>query len=191
MLVENDCRRGNRKSETVSDFQLFADEYSEADRADLVGFSCGETLHGRYCTQWILGSDVRVSIAKHGTKVWLFRNSVGRVVGYGSVGTVRWRWPLPDGTFTRLPYIPMLGLDHRFHGYPPNQPDWRYSHQIMEHLIDAAREINQGLKAPVDFVLLMVAADNNGAIRLYKHFDFRPVPGVTRGNGNLVMLRRL
>jgi ribosomal protein S18 acetylase RimI-like enzyme len=173
----------------LSDFQLFADEFTEADQGDLVGFSCGETVPGRYCTQWITGSDVHESI-KRGTKVWLYRDCGNRVVGFGSVGPVKWRWPLPDGSYTKLLYIPMLGLDYRFHGQPKDKA-WRYSHQIMRHLIFSAHEMNRDLAIPADWLLLLVAPENVQAIRLYKEFDFQLVPNVMRGHGLSVMKHRL
>lgn len=169
----------------MSEFQLYADEFTEADQEDLVGFSCGDSLQGKYCTQWIIGSDVLDSM-KRGTKVWLFRNREGQVVGYASLGLVRWRWPLPDGQYTKNLYIPMLGIDQRFQG-EPSDPEWRYSHQIMNHLIAAAYAASQQLDEPVDWLLLMVAPDNQAAIRLYEKFDFELIPNVIRGPGLTVM----
>ncbi len=84
----------------MSEFQLYADLFTEADHGDLVGFSCGDSTQGKFCTQWILGSDV-IDSMKRGTRVWLFRNHQGDVVGYGSLGIVRWRWPLPDGQYAK------------------------------------------------------------------------------------------
>lgn len=173
----------------MSEFQLFVDEFTEAVQDSLVGFSCGETTQGRYCTQWILGSDVLDSMKK-GTKVWLFRKGDGEVVGYGSLGIVRWRWPLPDGDHTNNLYIPMLGIDKRFHGQPADR-EWRYSHQIVKHLIGVAEVFNQQSPKPVDWLLLMVAPDNQGAIRLYEQFGFELIPDVTRGPGHCVMKHRL
>ena len=173
----------------MSEFQLYADIFTKADQEELVGFSCGDSTQGKFCTQWILGSDVFDSM-KRGTTVWLFRNQEGKVVGYGSLGIVRWRWPLsdPEGKYTKNLYIPMLGIDKNFQGQPTDT-EWRFSHQIMNHLIAAAYEINQQLDNPLDWVLLMVAPDNTGAIKLYEHFDFELIPNVTRGPGLRVMQR--
>ncbi len=78
--------------------QLYAIEFTEADQARLVGFSCGEELWSKHVTEWILGPDVLDSMKEHGTRVWLFETVQGDIVGFGSVGTSVWRWPPPDGT---------------------------------------------------------------------------------------------
>lgn len=173
----------------MSEFQLFADLFTETDQEDLVGFSCGDSTQGKFCTQWILGSDVSDSM-KRGTTVWLFRNQNGEVVGYGSLAIVRWRWPLPDGEYAKNLYIPMLAVDEKFQSQPTDD-EWRYSHQIMNHLIAAAYEVNQELDDPLDWILLMVAPNNAAAVKLYEHFDFELIPDVIRGPGLRVMKRRM
>ena len=123
--------------------QLYAVELHEADQARLAGFTCGDEAWSRHAAEWIRGSDVLDSIAK-GTKVWLFENAGGEIVGFGSVGRTRWRWPLPDGSYTSILLIPMLGLRTSFQGQPPD-PDWRFARQIMSHLIHArARDVANG-----------------------------------------------
>jgi ribosomal protein S18 acetylase RimI-like enzyme len=173
----------------MSEFQLYADEFGEADRGDLVGFSCGESLSGKFCTEWILGSGAFDSI-KRGSTVWLYRLSTGQVVGYGSLGLVNWRWPMPDGDYTRLLYIPMLGIDAKFHGQPP-EAQWRYSRQIMNHLIAMSGEKNRERKKPSEYLLLLVDQNNVAAIKLYERFDFELIPDATFGPGLAVMKHRL
>ena len=113
--------------------QLYAVEFTEADQPPRVGFSCGEELWSRHVAEWIRGSDVLDSM-KRGTRVWLFETERGEVVGFGSIGTSQWQWPPPRGSRTTVVLIPMLGLDVRFRGVPPD-PAWRYSRQLMAHLI--------------------------------------------------------
>lgn len=173
----------------MSEYELSADILEEADQKDLVGFSCGDTDYGRASTQWITGSDVFDSI-KRGTNVWLYRNQAGDVIGFGSIGPIRWRWPLPDGSYTNLLIIPMLGIDERYHGQPPDV-QWRYSHQILNHLIYEARSPASESSHPIEWLLLMVHPDNQRAIRLYEQFDFKLIPDVTRGAGYVVMKHRL
>ena len=103
--------------------QLYAVEFTEAGQARLAGFSCGDEAWARHVTEWVLGSDVLESM-KRGTRVWLFENAAGDVVGFGSIGTSVWRWPPPDGARTTIVLIPMLGLDARFRGQPAD-PEWR------------------------------------------------------------------
>lgn len=81
---------------TDSPYRLSAIEFSKAEQARLVGFSCGQQPWERHVTEWILGSDVFDSIQR-GTRVWLFETADGQIVGFGSVGTSVWRWPPPDG----------------------------------------------------------------------------------------------
>lgn len=65
----------------MDEYELFADEWNEADQGDLVGFSCGDSTSGRLCTEWISGSGVLDSL-KRKTKVWIYRNQTENVVGY-------------------------------------------------------------------------------------------------------------
>jgi hypothetical protein len=104
----------------VSEHQLSAELFTEADQQELVGFSCGDSVVGKACTEWIRGSDVLDSMQR-GSGVWLYRNPAGDVVGFGSLGPIRWRWPLPDGDYAKLVIIPMLGIDERFQGQPPDR----------------------------------------------------------------------
>ena len=174
----------------MSEHQLTADLFTEADQGDLVGFSCGDSDVGRASTQWILGSDVLDSMLR-GTTVWLYHNQVEEVVGFGSLGPIRWRWPLPDGGYQNLLIIPMLGIDERFQGEPPDE-EWRYSHQIMNHLIYEGHQMSSAAQKPFDWLLLLVHPDNERAIKLYEKFDFALIPDVTRGPAeHRVMKHRL
>jgi hypothetical protein len=95
--------------------QLYAIEFTEADQARLAGFSCRVEAWSPSAAEWIRGSDVLDSM-KRGTRVWLFENVAGEIVGFGSVGPARWRWPPPDGAYAPILLIPVLGLDTRFQG---------------------------------------------------------------------------
>ncbi len=169
--------------------QLYSVEFTEANQPRVAGFSCGDEAWSRSATEWIRASDVLDSM-KRGTKVWLFESAEGEVVGFGSVGRTRWRWPLPDGGYTPILLIPMLGLDTRFQGQPPD-PDWRYARQIMSHLIHAAVEMSREAAVqsgtPVNWLALMVHRDNQRAIKLYKKCGFELIPDVVRYKDHLVM----
>ncbi len=174
----------------MTEYELSAEFFTEADRGDLIGFSCGESVAGKACTEWIQGSDV-VDSMKRGTVVWIYRNEADEVVGFGSLGPARWRWPPPNGNFTNLAIIPMLGIDERFQGQPADK-QWRYSHQIMNHLIYEAHELSVHAKKPLEWLLLLVLPGNERAIKLYEQFDFELIPNVTRGQaGSRVMKHRL
>lgn len=173
--------------------QLYAVEFTEADQARLVGFSCGDELWSRHVTEWIRGSDV-VDSMKRGTRVWLFETTQGEVVGFGSVGTSEWRWPPPKGSKATIVLIPMLGIDFRFRG-DPSDPDWRYSGQLMSHLIAAAQQIAHEWTGDADkqpqWLALMVHRDNSRAIRFYERCGFELIPDVIRRKEHLVMKLRL
>ncbi len=99
-------------------YQLFADEFVREDVGELIHFNCGNEPWAKAATEWIIASDVWESIRKHGTKVWLFRNVTGVIVGFGSLGITRRKWPPPDGGYCNFLFVPMLGLDVHFHGQP-------------------------------------------------------------------------
>jgi ribosomal protein S18 acetylase RimI-like enzyme len=169
--------------------QLYAVEFTEADQARLAGFSCGDEVWSKHVTEWILGSDVFDSM-KRGTRVWLFETEQGNIVGFGSIGSSVWRWPPPDGTQTNILLIPMLGIDAHFQGQPAD-PEWRYSRQIMAHLLAEGQRIarewpeHAGLRP--QWLVLQVRADNARAIRFYERCGFELIPGVVRRNNHAVM----
>jgi ribosomal protein S18 acetylase RimI-like enzyme len=173
----------------MNEFELVADEFTEADVGDLVGFSCGDSMSGRLCTEWISGSGVFDSLQRK-TKVWLYRNQANNVVGYSSAGFVKWRWPLPDGTYTTLLYIPMVGIDRRYQGQPPDK-QWRYSHQIMNHLIFSCDQMNGQRNHPVEWLTLKVLPENKSAVELYRKFDFQLIDDLKQDHGLRVMKHRL
>jgi len=173
----------------MDEYELIADEFTEADQGDLVGFCCGDSISGRLCTEWISGSGVFDSI-KRKTKVWIYRNQTDRVIRYSSVGFVKWRWPLPDGNYTTVLYIPMIGIDQRYHGQPPAK-EWRYSHQMMNHLIYSCHQMNEERENPVEWLTLKVLPGNSGAIRLYNQFGFELIENVEQNHGLRVMKHRL
>jgi len=174
---------------TPHPYQLYAAPFTEVEQAHLVGFSCGDVLWSRHVSEWILGSDVLDSM-KRGTRVWLFETAEKEVVGFGSLGTSRWNWPPPDGSKAMITLIPMLGIAERFHGQPPD-PEWRYSRQIMGHLIAEAQElarVGRETKAgEPEWLVLMVHRDNARAIRFYEQCGFELIPGVERRNNHIVM----
>lgn len=174
-------------------YQLYADELTEEDRSELIHLNCGDAPWSRAATEWILGSDVWESIEKYNTNVWLYRNDSDVIVGFGSLGLTRRRWPPPDGGFTNLLIIPMLGLDYRFHGQPPS-PNERYSSQVVSHLRYEALRLfdshqNAG-RTTLPHLSLWVHRDNRKAIRLYEKFGFVTEPDGARGD-QLLMVQTL
>jgi ribosomal protein S18 acetylase RimI-like enzyme len=168
--------------------QLYAVEFTEADQARLAGFSCGDESWSKHVTEWILGSDVFESM-KRGSRVWLFETAQREVVGFGSIGTSEWQWPPPKGTRKTIVLIPMLGIDARFRGQPADS-DWRYSGQLLSHLIAealrTAREWSDADNKP-QWLVLMVHQDNARAIKFYEQRGFELIPGVLRRKDHSVM----
>jgi ribosomal protein S18 acetylase RimI-like enzyme len=174
---------------TENPHQLYAVQFTEADQVRLVGFSCGSETWARYVTEWILGSDVLDSM-KLKTRVWLFETNEGQIVGFGSLGTSRWKWPPPDGEYSTITLIPMLGIGAQYRGQP-SDPEWRYSRQIISHLIDEAIKLAREWQGKVEhrprWLVLMVNRENLRAIRFYENTGFEIIPDVIRRNDHLVM----
>jgi hypothetical protein len=147
----------------------------------------------RAATEWLLGSEVWQSIDKRGTKVWLYRTESGVIVGFGSLGMTCRRWPPSDGDYANLLIIPMLGMDYRFHGQPPDPPR-RYSNQILSHLRYEAQHLltehqkSRGGLLPL--LMLYVHKDNRVAIRLYEKFGFKAKLKASRDD-LLLMIQKL
>lgn len=180
-------------SDEPNPYQLYADELTEHDRSELLNLNCGDEAWSRAATEWMLGSDVWDSIQRHGTRVWLYRNDRDVIIGFGSLGITRRRWPPPNGGFSNLLIIPMLGIDHRFHGQPP-KPHPRYSNQIISHLrYEAIQLLHSHLKSgrtTLPLLSLYVHRDNHRAIRLYENFGFTANPSGERGD-LLLMVQNL
>ena len=105
---------------------LYVDEFTAADQPYLAGLHCGDEAWSMAATEWITSSEVLDSIENYQTKVWIYRHSEedDSIVGFSSLATTCWqKWPPPDGKRSRLLYVPQLGLDRRYRGFPPD-PDW-------------------------------------------------------------------
>lgn len=164
---------------------LFADELTRADLPFLANLDCGDEPWSRAATEWIRGSEVIDSIENRETKVWIYRNSEAdaSIVGFASLSVTGWfKWPPPGGKRSRLLYIPQLGIDHRYRGKPAS-PEFRYSNQVMEHLIGEAKKMavqireDKPLKKHVNLLTLRVHKDNTAAQKVYKRYGFRLLPG--------------
>ncbi len=180
-------------SDKHNPYQLHADEFTEDDRSELINLNCGDEPWARAATQWMIGTEVRDSIEKYRTRVWLYRNDQGVIVGFGSLGTTRRRWPPPDGGYTNLLIIPMLGIDYHFHGQPPD-PQQRFSNQILSHLryeaIQFIKSDQDSGRLTLPLLLLYVHRENGRAIRLYEKFGFIAEPAGARGD-LLIMIQKL
>lgn len=175
--------------------ELFADPFTDADQSEMAGLHCGDEPWARAATAWITGSDVLDSIRNYGTRAWIYRDSNDAIVGFGSLGPSQRRWPPPDGGYTRMLMIPQLGIDAKFRGKPPD-PIWRYSHQIMEHLLAEANDWAEDIRKTkparkhVELLMLFVHRDNVAAQRLYEKYEFVALPHF-ESKDHIVMSQRL
>jgi ribosomal protein S18 acetylase RimI-like enzyme len=94
-----------------------------------------------------------------------------------------------------LLYIPQLGLDHGYRGFPPD-PYWRYSNQIMEHLIGEAKKfalqirVDKSPSKHVDLLTLKVHRHNIAAQKLYSRYSFELLDGF-EDKEHLMMFHKL
>ena len=178
------------------DLQLYADEFSHADQAEMSDLHCGDDAWSRASVEWILGSSVLDSIEKQNTRVWIFRDVEDSIVGFASLNqTGDKKWPPPAGPRTRLLYIPQLAIASQFHG-KPDDPAWRYSNQIMAHLVleacEIAKKVRETKKAKkhITQLFLHVHKDNVPAQKVYQRFEFELLDGF-ESNNHLIMSHKL
>jgi ribosomal protein S18 acetylase RimI-like enzyme len=131
-------------------------------------FDCGEEPYQKELAEWLL-QDATLALAR-GTKVWLYANQGNEVVGYGSLGLTRWKYPDADSPKTALVIIPAVAVRRAFWGKPEGAAEDRYSSQILRHLLTEALAWPGSLPA----LGLFVHPDNHAAIKLYERFGFRP-----------------
>jgi GNAT superfamily N-acetyltransferase len=117
--------------------------------------------------RWIK-HEVTVTIAQYGTQVWLYATEDDGLVGFGSLGATRWRWPLPTDSRVPINIIPAVGIDKRFWGEPSGEGERRFSDQILDHLIYEARQRQDRRPA----LGLFVHTGNHRAIRVYERAGF-------------------
>jgi ribosomal protein S18 acetylase RimI-like enzyme len=131
-------------------------------------FDYGDEPYQRELTDWIRNDALAAMAA--GTKIWLYVNQAGDIVGYGSLGISRWKYPDPSSKRIELVIVPAVALRTEFWGKPAGaDKDDRYSSQIMRHLLVEAHYWPGSLPA----VGLFVHPENLAAIRLYERFGFR------------------
>ncbi len=173
--------------------ELRIQEYSADLLSQIQSFECGTDDWCRHAERWIKSAPpfrgAIESIETHGNKVWLYFVDVDvfdekYLVGFSSLGKVKWKIPPPDGLEREAAFIPMLAVSLRFQGKPEGENTKHYSDEIMEHVIRVARE--QGHRE----LCLYVHEDNARARRKYEKHGFS-VLGSKNSKGNLAMLKVL
>ena len=135
----------------------------------VAGFDCGDELWQRDLASWIVNESH--AAMDRGTKVWLYVDNGGEIVGYGSLGTTNWKYPDADSKRRMVAIIPAVAIQRKFHGQPADVPrEARYSSQILRHLIQEA----QAWPGQPAALGLFVHPENKGAVKLYERFGFQP-----------------
>jgi ribosomal protein S18 acetylase RimI-like enzyme len=144
-------------------------------------FECGDEPYQKELAVWLFQD--AVTALERGTKVWLYANQANAIVGFGSLGLTRWKYPDAGSPKTGLVIIPAVAVGRAFWGKPKGMPEDRCSSQIMRHLVAEALAWPGSLPA----LGLFVHPDNQAAIKLYSRFGFSqfhhvytdPTTGVT------------
>ena len=152
---------------------LCVQPFSESLLADVRDFRCGDEAWQIEVARWIKDSsvdDCAVKWMQRGTRVWLYRTAEGELVGYGSLGTTKWRMRR-DAPRQPVSIIPAFAVQSRFQGEPKQfPPDERYSYRIMADLISKAA--SQG---PM-IIGLFVDKRNARAMAFYNRIGFQSLP---------------
>lgn len=154
------------------------------------GFECGDTLWAQHAAKWIKSAPpfegALKSIRDRGNVVWLYfalANAIDEkhLVGFSSLGVIRWPIPPPDGPKRDVGFIPMLAVASAFQGKPNGADGKHYSHFIMEDVIRKARA------RKYRELCLFAHEDNVRAIKLYEEFGFEVIQS-SDGKGNVKMM---
>ena len=170
--------------------ELRIQEYSAEYLSQVQSFECGTDDWCRFAEKWIKSAQpfpgAIQSINEFGNKVWLYFVDVfeeSYLVGFSSLGKIKWKIPPPDGPKREAGFIPMLAVSLRFQGKPDGNKK-HYIDEILEHVIRVARE--QGYRE----LCLYVHEGNTRASHKYENYGFS-VLGPKDSNGNFKMLKVL
>lgn len=148
---------------------LVAEEFVETSLDKVKEFDCGTEGYALHATRWIQAASTErgalQSKVKHGTRVWLYFDPEGALVGFGSLGLTQW----PEFP-KKVSIIPQLAIQQTFRGQPTGEDEVKYSHQILDDLIGLAKTQD------TDWLVLTVDPTNARAIALYKSFGFLEFP---------------
>lgn len=166
-------------------------DFSAELLANVQSFECGPDDWCYRAERWIKNAPpfdgALKSMQERGNSVWLyFIDAIGEtfLVGFSSLGTIKWRIPSPDGTRREVGFIPMLAVASRFQGKPDKSAERHYVDDMMDHVVEESRK--RGHRE----LCLYVHEDNTRAMRLYHKHGFVPL-GTRDGNCNLKMLKLL
>jgi hypothetical protein len=96
-------------------------------------FTCGTAPWEQEVADWIRGGPGGVfEDMNRGCEVWLYFTDADGLIGFGSLGQTRWKWPDADSPREPINIIPMLGVAAQFHGQPEGPPSQRFAAQILQ-----------------------------------------------------------
>jgi GNAT superfamily N-acetyltransferase len=140
-------------------------EFTEAHLAlpKVQAFDCGDEEWEREVANWLKapkGQNGAVDDLARGTKVWLYVTAAGELVGVGSLGMARLRWPKGKSDPIPASVIPNLGIDraHRGRGYGGT---------ILSDLLAAALAVASERR-----LLVLYVHEQNPALTFYLKYNF-------------------
>ncbi|HYV37983.1 MAG TPA: GNAT family N-acetyltransferase [Gemmataceae bacterium] len=137
---------------------------------DVGDFDCGDEDYQQELAIWLQVE--APAFLEKGTRVWLFADADGNLVGFGSLGKTRWAYPDPMGKKRHLALIPAVAVRRSYWGLPHGPPEDRYASQILKFILAQAQEM-----ADIEPVIgLFVHPKNQAAIRFYQRFGFADYP---------------
>lgn len=153
-------------------------QFTEQDFDAVQGFACGNEPWELYLAQWITNTAVQdertiVDLLRDGTKVWLYYAGQGNLVGYGSLGVTRWKYPEPFGpTTATIGVIPAVAVSSAYQGQPLGDWRQRYSTEILMDLITTATQNYSAGVFPDPALGLFVDTRNVRAKTVYTRLGF-------------------
>ena len=153
---------------------LESTEFLPDDLSVVANFNCGAEPWSLAMANWIKSPPTAKFSKKYSSRdtiVWLYYRPDGDLVGFGSLGTVRWKIDNKQHIFSIIPALAIQTKYQHLPHYDKHDINPSFSHQILLDLLERAR-----LQSPDD-VVLWVHQDNHKAITLYqKHFGFEEFP---------------
>lgn len=140
-------------------------EFTEAHLSlpKVLAFDCGDEEWEREVSDWLKapkGQNGAVDDLLRGTKVWLYLTAVGELVGVGSLGEGKLKWPKSKSDPIPTSVIPGLGVDKGHRG-------GKYGGAILSDLLASALDV-----ATKRRLLVLYVHELNPALGVYLKFNF-------------------
>lgn len=139
-------------------------------------FECGGAPWEKEVSDWIKGVPMRDDLRSclenpaRETRVWLYENRAGSVVGFSSLGVSTWPYPGLDDVTIRIGIVPNVAVASAFQGHPQGEGETKYACQIMDHIVAEAE------RSRYTHLGLFVHKKNERARRFYDKLGFVELP---------------